>query len=557
MATGSLGIALTGLAAAQAGIRTTQHNISNINTAGFRRQEVGYAALSPQFNGGISYGSGVGVITVRNLYSQFQDSQVLLDQAQLSRSQSYATQASQVDKLAGDANSGLSGAMDNFFDAAQTVASDPTSNAARQVMLSSGRNLAARFNTLSTAFNDMRIDTNREIAATVTRVNTYSGQIAELSGNIARAEATSGQPANDLRDQRDQLVSELNKLINVTPVQQSDGIFNLYVGNGQPLVVGSRVTTMSAAADSTYPEYDVPVLNMAGGGTQVLDASMISGGVLGGLLATREAVLQPAIRDLDRLALAFSEQFNTQHVAGFDKLGAAGGNFFTASATLSANLQPAALPTNTGTQALTATLTNTTQLEASDYTLTYDGANYVLTRLSDGVSSAPGALAAVTTIGGVAQGFTLAAGAGAPVAGDTWRIRPSHGAAGAVNALISDPNLIAASASAAGSPGDNANALLLAGLQTKATAIKGVDTFSTAYAQLVARTATLAAEADINVAAYETLTKQATAAQQAISGVNLDEEAANLIRFQQAYQASAKAMQVASGLFDELIGILR
>jgi flagellar hook-associated protein 1 FlgK len=470
MATGTLGIALTGLNAAQAGIRTTQHNISNVKTAGFRRQEVDYAALTPGFSGTAFYGTGVGVSTVRSLYSQFQDSQVLLDQTQLSRNESYAAQASQIDTLAGDANSGLTGAMEKFFNAAQTVASDPTSDAARQVMLSSGRNLASRFNTLATAFNDIRVDSNHEIAATVASINTYASQIATLSGNIARAEASTGQPANDLRDQRDQLVAELNKLINVTPVQQGDGAFNLFVGSGQPLVVGTRAATMSSMPDATNPQYDVPALSLAGGVTQPLDASMVTGGKLGGLMAVRTDVLQPAMQDLDRLAYEFATQFNSQHSAGFDKSGAAGGNFFT---------DLSALP--------------------SPYT-------------------------------GAARMF-------------------------AMDAAMTDPSKIAASSSSAGSPGDNANALALAGLQT--TASIGGSTFAGFYAQLVARTATLASEADISVSAYESITSQARQAQQAISGVNLDEEATNLIRFQQAYQASAKAMQVASSLFDTLIGVMR
>lgn len=558
MATGTLGIALTGLAAAQAGIRTTQHNISNANTAGFRRQEVSYTAMLAGYNGSAYLGSGVGVSTVRNLYSQFQDNQVLLNQAQLSRNQIYASQASQIDTLAGDANSGLTSAMEAFFSAAHTAASDPTSDAARQVLLSSGRNLASRFNNLSTALNDIRIDSNREVAVTVTRINTFASQVAELSVNIARAEASSGQPANDLRDQRDQLVSEINKLINVTSVQQSDGAFNLFVGSGQPLVVGGSVTKMTSVADATYPEFDVPALSLPGGGSQPL-TDLISGGSLGGLMAVRDDVLRPAIEGLDRLALAFSAQFNTQHLAGFDKAGLAGGNFFTDASVLSQLLQPAPQPSNVGNQSISATLTDTSQIAASDYELTFDGLNYTLTRLSDGASNSNPSLAAVTTLGGVAQGFTLSAGAGAAAAGDRWLLRPSRGAAGllALDAGMSDPNRIALSSSSAGSPGNNANGLLLTNLQTSATTIGGADTFAGAYAQLVARTATLASEADISVAAYETLTSQATQAQQAISGVNLDEEAANLIRFQQAYQASAKAMQVASSLFDELIGILR
>ena len=556
MASGTLGTALSGLMAAQIGIRTTQHNISNINTAGFRRQEVGYAALLPDTYGLNYVGTGVGVSTVRNLYSQFQDSQLLLDQAQLSRSQAYASSASQIDTLAGDANTGLTSALDAFFEATQTVASDPTSNAARQVMLSAGRNLAGRFNTLANAFDQISSNTNREIAATVTRINTFASQIAQLSGNINRAEAGNGQLANDLRDQRDQLVSELNKLINVTPIQQSDGAFNLFVANGQPLVVGTSVTRMSVVADATTPEFSVPTLEFAGGLSISLDASMVSGGTLGGLMAVRDDVLKPAMQDLDRLALVFAAQFNTQHLAGFDKTGNAGGDFFSAASTLSQYLQPVGLPSNTGSQVFSASITNYSQLQASDYELSYDGTTYTLTRLSDGASSPA---AAIAVINGVPQGFNLTTGAGTPQAGDRWLIRPSFGAAASIslNAAMNDPNKIAAASTIAGSPGDNSNALLLADLQTLATAINGTNSFFSAYAQLVSRSATLASEADINLTAYETLTSQSKAAQQAISGVNLDEEAANLIRFQQAYQAAARAMQIATGLFEDLLGAVR
>jgi flagellar hook-associated protein 1 FlgK len=162
-------------------------------------------------------------------------------------------------------------------------------------------------------------------------------------------------------------------------------------------------------------------------------------------------------------------------------------------------------------------------------------------------------------INGVPQGFNLTTGAGTPQAGDRWLIRPSYGAAASIslNAAMNDPNKIAAATTIAGSPGDNSNAQLLADLQSLTTAINGTNSFFSAYAQLVSRSATLASEADINLAAYETLTSQSKAAQQAISGVNLDEEAANLIRFQQAYQAAARAMQISTSLFEDLLGAVR
>jgi len=320
--------------------------------------------------------------------------------------------------------------------------------------------------------------------------------------------------------------------------------------------VGSRASTLTSISDPSNPEFDVPALNLPGGAKMVFDTSMLSGGKLHGLLAAREEVLQPAMRELDRLALVFADQFNTQHRLGFDKSGLNGIDFFSDSTVLFA--QPAGLTTNLSTVTIGATLTNSAQLEASDYELSFDGADYTLTRLSDNVS-ATGGLAAVTTLGGVAQGFTLTSTAGAPTAGDKWLIRPSHAAAGSLarSVTMNDANLIAASSSAAGSPGDNKNALRLTELQTNDKLIKGKDSFASAYAQLVGRTATFAAESDINMAAFETLTSQSIQAQQSVSGVNLDEEAANLIRFQQAYQASAKAMQIASALFDELIGAIR
>ena len=549
MATGLLGIALTGLNAAQAGISTAQHNIANINTPGFRRQEVDYAALNPQFNGTTFFGSGVGVSTVRSLYSQFQDSQVLLNQAQLSHNESYATQASQIDQLVGNANSGLTSAMDAFFGAIQTVAADPTSNAARQVMLSSGRNLASRINTLDTAFKNIRDASNSEIDATVTRINIYASQIAATSGNIARTEASTGQPANDLRDQRDQLVAELNKLINVTPVQQGDGAYNLFVGSGQSLVVGSNVSTMTSIDDATNPLFLVPALNIAGGGTQPLDSSMLRGGKLGGLLAVREDVLLPAMDDLNRIAISISTEVNAVHQNGLElDAVTSGGEFFTPAM----EQQGGAI----GWLRVGESTSGTT-IPAEDYNVVWDGTNFTVTRLSDGAASAPILPGSEVTIGGVAQGFSLSPNLNfVPNTGTgSWKLNFSDFSRSMRMVLTAPSQIAAAGASANSGPGDNSNALLLAGLQTSENI--GTNTFAGFYAQLVARTATMASEADINVAAYETLTSQSRVAQQAVSGVNLDEEAANLIRFQQAYQASAKAMQVASSLFDELIGILR
>jgi flagellar hook-associated protein 1 len=475
MSNGLLGISISGLNAAQVGIRTTQHNIANVNTPGYRRQEVDLISLTSDLSK--SEGLGLGVIAgnIRSVYSQFHDNQVLQNQAQLSRYESYSSQATFIDNLASNPNSGLTGAMSNFFDAAQTVSSDPTSNVAREAMLSAGRNLSSRFNSMATAFNDMRVDTNREVSVTVTQINAFASQIAQANTNIMRIESESGQPTNDLRNQRDQAVADLNKLINVTPVQQGDGIFSVFVGSGQSLVVGANVTRMESRGDLDNPQFDVPALVLENGERLTMKSSMIGGGKLGGLLESREKVLMPAMKDLDTLAIRMANEFNDQHRQGFDKAGVEGIDFFTD-----------------------------------------------LNGLDPFVSAA--------------------------------RMM-------SMNINMNDSNLIAASSTSEGSPGDNTNALALAGLRSRTSTDPDTgivsDTFFGDYTKLVSRTSIFAAEADVGVSAFETMTRVSTQARQSISGVNLDEEAANLIRYQQAYQASAKAMEISSSLFMDLLSILK
>ena len=467
MASGILGIALTGLNAAQAGIRVTEHNISNVNTAGYRRQEVDFAALAPLYSGAGYFGNGVGIETVRSLYSQFLDNELLLNQSQTARYETYSAGATQIDKMLGDAGSGLTGAIDNFFSALNELANDPTSGAARQVVLSAGNNLAGRINTLDAQLRNAIAAANGEITNIVGQANLYASQIAALNNEIARTEAANGgQPANDLRDQRQQLITELNKLVNVSLVQQGDGSTNVFIGSGQPLVVGNKAYTLSTTVDPNNSMLRVPTIDV-GGATLTLDSSLVTGGKLGGLLGYRDEVVLPAFDDLNDIAEAIATEVNQVHQAGLDYNLNAGGEFF--------NAPP----------------------------------------------GAPG------------------------------------GYARQMRVVLTSADQIAAAGATADGPGDNANALDLAALRFKAVLVGGTASFGEAYGQTIARTASRASEADLNLSAYSALAASAEAASRSVSGVNLDEEAVNLIRFQQAYQAAAKAIQVASSLFEEVLGIVR
>lgn len=552
MATGILGIALTGLNAAQAGLRTTQHNIANVNTVGYRRQEVNYSTNQAQYSGAGYFGSGTSVDTVRRIYSQFLDNEVLQDQALLSRHETYTAQASQIDKMLGDSGSGLSSALDAFFNAANEVANDPTSNAARQNFMSAGTNLAARITSLDSKLRDMKAAGNADMVALTQRVNVLAAEVASLNNTIARDEAANSRPANDLRDQRDVLVAEINKLVNVSQLSQPDGSINLYIGSGQALVVGNRSHTMGTTLDPNDPSQRQPTLDVAGS-TVTLSEDLISGGELAGILAMRNEVLNPALNDVNRIAIAVSLEVNAIHRNGlqYDAV-TAGGDFFTPAV--------AQQPGATGWIRL-GNSSSGTPIAAEDYTASWNGTQFTVTRVSDGASVVVNPGDEVVMLG-VAQGFSLLPNPGEPDAsfaagaGSTWDLNFTNYAR-TMEMTLSSTLEVAAAGPAATGPGDNGNALYLAQLRNTDVLNDGTVSLSEAFAETISRTASRTAEADLSRSAYSALVNQATESQREISGVNLDEEAVNLIKFQQAYQASARAIQVASSLFDEVIGMLR
>jgi flagellar hook-associated protein 1 FlgK len=552
MALGIFGISVSGLMAAQAGIRTTQNNISNANTAGYHRQDTLFSAQAPTFAGAAWFGSGTAIDTVQRNYNQFLDNEVLRDQTQLSGQTVYSSQASQVDSLLGGANSGLTDALNSFFNAANDVANDPTASTPRQVLLANGNNLTGRVNNLYSTLQQHVDDSNKAIASLSTQINTYSKQIATLNQSISRLEAQNGQPANDLRDQRDQAIADLNKLASVTTMQQSDGQVNVFIGNGQALVSGSQANLLNApVADpndtsNLSPAPLLPQLNVSGANI-TLDSGQISGGQLGGWLAERNDVLKPALAALNRIAVAIGATVNQVNNGGayYDTTTSSmvqGGDFFSGVVTQTG-----------GTTDWVGVNLTSNRLANDNFTVAYNAGNYTVTRASDG-ASASFAAGAEVTFGGVPQGFSVAVGTPAPGAGDTWSLNFQN-YAHSMSVQITNPDHIAAAAATTSGAGDNTNMLAMAALQTTSVLDNGTTTISGAYTQLMSNTASLASQADLNTQTFTSLVSQATSAQQSVSGVNLDEEAANLIRFQQAYQASAKALSVANTLFDAILAI--
>lgn len=648
MASNILSIGQSALSAAQVGISTTGHNIANASTPGYSRQVVIQGAAEAQ-NFGYGYvGQGTQVSAVQRIYSEVLARQVVSAQSSTSALTAYHTQMVQIDDMLSDSAAGLSPALQDYFNSIQTLTSNPGDSATRQAALSSAESLVDRFHSIGDRLSALRESVNTQLTAGITEVNTYAKSIAKLNDVIEKAYGAHNSPPNDLLDQRDQLVLELSKLIKTTVVNQDGGKYNLFIGSGLPLVVGTQTFALTTA-NSPTDGGRLDVAYMANGKTTLLNPNSLPGGTLGGLLEFREQSLDPIKNQLGLIAVTIAQTVNEQHAQGLDALGKPGGSFFA---------PPVPLVTknvgNTGNATVTGHVTDISAMTSSDYSLKFDGTNYAITRGSDNQ------IQTFASLPQTIDGITIQIDAGAMQAGDNFLIQPTINGTADFKLAITNTTKIAAGAPVisaanattntgtgnlsgvtvsttyaasplstavtlsygsgtntltgfpagqavtvtangvsttypAGTPvpytsgatiafagvkflmsgtiangdqftltpntssasGDNRNALQLAGLQTNSLMANGTSTYEGAFNQLVSLVGNKTRELQVTSKAENQMLTQAVAAKESESGVNLDEEATNLLRYQQAYQAAGKMMQIASQLFDVLLTIGR
>lgn len=672
MGSGIFSIGVSALQNSQLGLATTSHNIANASTEGYNRQRIIQASNIATLTGAGYVGQGAHVSTIERIYSSYLSRQVTTAQTSVSELEAYSTSISQLNSLLTDADAGLAPALDGFFKGINQVSSDPSSLTTRQSMVSAAKTLASRFNSLDAQIDSQYESINSQVQGYVASINSFAQQIATLNKQIVVAQSSNNQPPNDLYDQRDQLVAELNKVVGVQTTTNSNGSFNVYFGNGQQLVVGTRASSLTVVASSEDPSrLTVGVVNSSG--TQELPESLISGGALAGVFHYRSEALDRTANELGRIAASVALAFNAQHALGQDLLGNIDGDanfvadfFSLVSPSVTANTNNPAgtadVSADFSAPSYSAGGTFYTNLTTSDYRLDYAGGALTLTRLSDNVSWSGATIAALNTAVASStegpQGFTLSASGGF-LAGSSYLIQPTRNAAQGIkvnDTIAADVRQIAAAAPiraaadssntgtatiSAGSvvPGysapasavtlaydstgggltfsgfssypqtvtvggvptsvtsatdivaysngadisfngisfkisgtpqdgdefvisqntngvsDNRNALLLAQMQTGKTMAGNTASFATVYAQMVSSAGNQGSEVKTVLAAQTTLLREAQDARDSVSGVNLDEEAAKLLEYQQSYQAAAKMLQIASELFDSILAI--
>lgn len=438
---GILSNAISGLQASQNALRTAGHNISNANTAGYSRQEVNYATRPEQNIGAAGFiGSGVTTTSIERVVNEFVTAQLRLDTSTYNQLNKYNTNIGKVDKLFAEVTTGLTGALQTFFSAMQNGANDPASTPGRQLIVTEAESVSIRFNNLYQRMEDIEKSVNREIGTVTSQMSSLAQSIASLNQAIAdkRASGNGNQP-NDLMDKRDETLRQLSELVSLQVVNQDDGDINIFIGNGQPLVIGTQVSSFSVSNDGK--------IQLKSNNSIADITAQVSGGQIGGILRFRDEVLYPSMNELGRIALAMADQFNTQQQQGIDLDGDYGQRMF-------GDINDPALAANRvvhGQNALpydrnlSVTIDDVSKLTTSDYRLEIipNTSNYLITRLSDKSVVEQGTLTGVypTTI--AFDGISVNLTSGSFQGGDTFTIQPTKNGSRDIHAEIKRPEDLA------------------------------------------------------------------------------------------------------------------
>ncbi|POD92059.1 flagellar hook-associated protein FlgK [Pectobacterium odoriferum] len=553
--------AMSGLKGAQVALSTVSNNISNQAVTGYSRQNaILEQAISSSTSAGY-IGNGVNVVSINRQYNEFITNQLRAAQTTSSSVSAYYEQISKIDNLLASSTTSLSSTIQGFFSNLQNLTSNAGDSATRQTVLGKAEGLVNQFKVTDKYLRDMDSGLNTQIQSTVGQINTYTDQIASLNNEITKLMgANSGTMPNDLLDQRDLLVDQLNKLVGVDVTVQDGIVYNVALKNGTNLVQAGTSNELVAIGSSNDPTRLTIGYKDQTNDVVSLNESTLTGGSLGGLLSFRTETLDEARGQLGQLALAFADAFNTQHQQGYDRNGVKGGDFFSFGKAVVLNDSK-----NGGNAALTPSYTDTKDVQATNYAIKYDGANWQVTRLSDNSKFT----AAVDTsdnslnFDGIKMAIT-----GTPATNDSFLLKPVNDVIIDMAVAVSDPNKIAAASvkldengapalDGSGNPvfggvSDNTNAKALLALQNEKI-VGGKASVSGAYASLVGSIGNQTSTLKINNTSQQNVVKQLTAEQQSVSGVNLDEEYGDLMRYQQYYMANAQVIKTAQSIFDALL----
>lgn len=631
-----LNIGTRALMANQLALQTAGNNIANVNTPGYSRQSVTLENVAGQFSGSGYYGNGVEIVTVARSHSEFLTRQATLSSSVAASDTKRLSQLKQLEDIFQGGTTGLGASVSDMLNSFSDIVSSPTDVTARTVALSRADEMASRFRAAASQLDNLKSGVQTELKSSVDSINSLAERIASVNGEISRA-LNSGQPPNDLLDQRDQLIKELNQHVQTTSIPADDGTLGIFLAGSQSLVLGTSTSKVSLVQDEFGDPAKSKLAIQQGKASVVLEEATLGGGAIAGMLRFQNSDLVDAANLLGRMALAIGTAVNDQQTLGLDLKGEKGSNLFS----LTAMPDGIKATTNQGSATLgvsiqTSPTSGTTALAASNYEISFnDATTGTIKRLSDGVTTNFSGFSSTSPI--KIDGLDIAINnTGTPAGGDRFLITPFKDAASSISTAFASASGLAMASPVSGTmasdnkgtlatstltaqqdnanlteevtltfdgagkfsvtgtgtgtptgvsytPGEpisyngwsvtligtpqagdvftikaNAYAAQDAGNAQAMMDLRGMAMFDGAaltdgYAGAMSEIGVRVQSAGYAAAVSESIALNMEKDRTSVSGVNLDEEAAKLLQFQQAYQSSAKMLQISQSIFDTLM----
>ncbi|HDT3149166.1 TPA: flagellar hook-associated protein FlgK [Morganella morganii subsp. morganii] len=535
--------ALSGINAAQGGLSVISNNLANAGVGYYHRQSAVFGENPGTMTTNGYFGNGTYFSHVRREFDEFVNMQYNNARSRSGDYEAFMKNASGVDDLLSNSTDDLAGMLGSFFTSLDEAASDASDKTLVDVFLGKAKTMVSQLKEADRRLREMDNDVNHQIDNKVKDINTYAEKIAKLNEQISNSRAVNGAEPNDLLDVRDRLVNELNSVIGIKVIEQN-GNFNVSFANGLPLVTGGRANRLEAVASGADDSrLSIGFVDSAGNVREIKD-DQIRGGELSGVLRSRREIIDPARQKLNQMALVFAEKFNEVHRKGYDANGNTGKDFFAVgSGSVVSNTH------NKGKADFDIKYNDVSKVTGNNYDVSYDGTNWNVTRLPEGIAVTANFDGATGTLS--FEGMDIKISNNTVQAGDKFLLKPVDNVIGGLNTLVTNAADFAA-ADSTGGASNNENIKELVKLQDQKL-VGGTSTLSDFYASLVNDVGSKASQAQIDSEVQNKLTVSFYEQQQGISGVNTNEESVQMQKMQQFFNANAKVLSTVDELFNVLM----
>ncbi len=313
-----LNIAKSALSANQAAIQTISHNIANVDTAGYSRQEAVLEEATPSLTSFGLIGNGVAVQQIKSYLDQNIQNAISAQNSDLQGQMVYKSYSMSIQGILNENNSNLSATITQFFNDWQALSTDPTSTTDKQTVASDGRNLGTVINGMYSDLTALQMQANGDVNSAIGDVNTTLASIASLNQEIVQSQVGTS-PANDYVDQRNQLLQTLSGDMNISYFTDKNNMVTVVTSTGKSLVQGNTASQLTLGQDPNTGFTTVSLKDATGNSVDI--TGEIKGGSIGALITTRDTTINGCISDLNGLAKSIIDNVNYFHGQGSDNAG--------------------------------------------------------------------------------------------------------------------------------------------------------------------------------------------------------------------------------------------